>query len=150
MQLVYYRKKVPNFGDDLNAVLWKGLAPDLFDDDPDVGFVGIGTIIGMPCGNLKKLHVFSSGIGNDRPEAWRDKQVEYWCVRGPISTRILGLAEDRAITVTVVARVLSVVGGLSTGGKRIALPALGGARFVLGWEDLELGFDGGLIGRHRG
>ena len=98
MQLVYYRKKVPNFGDDLNAVLWKGLAPDLFDDDPDVGFVGIGTIIGMPCGNLKKLHVFSSGIGNDRPEAWRDKQVEYWCVRGPISTRILGLAEDRAIT----------------------------------------------------
>jgi succinoglycan biosynthesis protein ExoV len=98
MQLVYYRKQVPNFGDDLNAFLWKGLAPELFDDDPQVGFVGIGTIIGMPCGDLKRLHVFSTGIGNDRPEAWRDKQVEYWCVRGPISARMLKLPADRAIT----------------------------------------------------
>ena len=98
MQLVYYRKQVPNFGDDLNAVLWAGLVPELFDDDPDTGFVGIGTIIGMPCGDIRRLNVFSSGIGNDRPERWRDKQVEYWCVRGPISTRILDLPADRAIT----------------------------------------------------
>ncbi|MFZ4407608.1 MAG: polysaccharide pyruvyl transferase family protein [Paracraurococcus sp.] len=98
MQLVYYRKQVPNFGDDLNASLWQGLVPDLFDDDPETGFVGIGTIIGMPCGALKRLHVFSSGIGNDLPEGWRDKQVEYWCVRGPVSTRMLNLPADRAIT----------------------------------------------------
>ncbi|RAI54624.1 polysaccharide pyruvyl transferase family protein [Roseicella frigidaeris] len=98
MQLVYYRKQVPNFGDDLNAVLWKGLAPGLFDEDPETGFVGIGTIIGMPCGGLRRLHVFSSGIGNDRPEAWRGKQVEYWCVRGPVSARVLGLPAERALT----------------------------------------------------
>ncbi|TCZ52270.1 polysaccharide pyruvyl transferase family protein [Roseicella aquatilis] len=99
MQLVYYRRKrVPNFGDDLNAVLWQGLAPDLFDDDPEVGFVGIGTIIGMPCGEVGHLHVFSSGVGYEQFEAWRGKQVEYWCVRGPISSRMLGLPEDRAIT----------------------------------------------------
>lgn len=98
MKLVYYRKQVPNFGDDLNATLWPALAPGLFDDDPVVGFVGIGTIIGMPCGDLQRLHVFSTGIGNDLPEAWRDKQVEYWCVRGPISARMLKLPADRAIT----------------------------------------------------
>jgi succinoglycan biosynthesis protein ExoV len=98
MQLVYYRKQVPNFGDDLNASLWKHLAPALFDDDAETGFVGIGTIIGMPCGTLKRLHVFSSGIGNDLPESWRDKQVEYWCVRGPVSARMLDLPADRAIT----------------------------------------------------
>ena len=98
MKLVYYRKQVPNFGDDLNAALWPALAPGLFDDDPEVGFVGIGTIIGMPCGGLRRLHVFSTGIGNDRPEAWRGKQVEYWCVRGPISARMLDLPADRAIT----------------------------------------------------
>jgi succinoglycan biosynthesis protein ExoV len=98
MQLVYYRKQVPNFGDDLNASLWKGLAPVLFDDDAETGFVGIGTIIGMPCGGLRRLHVFSSGIGNDLPERWRDKQVEYWCVRGPVSARMLDLPADRAIT----------------------------------------------------
>lgn len=98
MQLVYYRKQVPNFGDDLNTFLWRQLAPDLFDDDPETGFVGIGTIIGMPCGDVRRLHVFSSGVGYDRPERWRGKQVEYWCVRGPLSARILGLAADRAIT----------------------------------------------------
>jgi hypothetical protein len=59
-------------------------------------------------------------------------------------------AKDRAITATGVARVLVVVGGLSTGGERVALPALGGADFVLGWEDFELGLFGGLIGCHRG
>jgi hypothetical protein len=98
MKLVYYRKQVPNFGDDLNASLWKGLAPALFDDNTEVGFVGIGTIIGMPCGPLKRLHVFSTGIGYDRLETWRDKQVEYWCVRGPVSARMLDLPADRAIT----------------------------------------------------
>lgn len=59
-------------------------------------------------------------------------------------------AEDRTIAATVVARVLVVVGGLSTGGERVALPVLGGADFVLGWEDFELSLFGGLIGRHRG
>lgn len=98
MKLVYYRKTVPNFGDDLNALLWKGLAPGLFDEDPETGFVGIGTIIGMPCGSLTRLHVFSSGAGYDHLGGWRDKQVQYWCVRGPISARVLGLPGDRAIT----------------------------------------------------
>ncbi len=97
MQLVYFRTSTPNFGDDLNAVLWPVLAPELFDDDPDTGFVGIGTIIGRPV-KASKLHVFSSGVGNDLPETWKDKDVRYWCVRGPVSTRILGLDEEYAIT----------------------------------------------------
>ncbi|UFN51298.1 polysaccharide pyruvyl transferase family protein [Roseomonas sp. OT10] len=99
MKLVYYRKHVPNFGDDLNPALWPALAPQLFDGDvePEDGFVGIGTIIGMPC-EPKRLHVFSSGVGNDRPTGWSDKDVRYWCVRGPISARLLGLEADRAIT----------------------------------------------------
>jgi len=57
-------------------------------------------------------------------------------------------AEDRTIAATAVGRVLVVVGLLSTGGERVALPALGGAHFVLGWEDFELGLFGGLIGHH--
>ncbi len=98
MQLVYFRTSTLNFGDDLNAVLWPALAPELFNDDPDVGFVGIGTIIGRPVGKLKTLHVFSSGVGNDLPERWKDKTVRYWCVRGPVSTRVLGLPDELAIT----------------------------------------------------
>ena len=65
MQLIYYKKKIPNFGDDLNGVLWPALAPDLFagapEADPLAGFVGIGTIVGMPVGKLRRLNVFSSG-----------------------------------------------------------------------------------------
>jgi succinoglycan biosynthesis protein ExoV len=98
MQLFYYSKSIPNFGDDLNAVLWPNLVPELLDDDSEVGFVGIGTIIGMPCGGLRRLHVFSSGVGNNQPHQWSDREVRYWCVRGPISVRMLGLPEDAAIT----------------------------------------------------
>jgi len=102
MQLVYYKKQIPNFGDDLNVVLWPALAPQLFAAqsgwDRHTGFVGIGTIIGMPVGDLRRLNVFSSGIGNDRPVRWRELQVEYWCVRGPISTQVLELPADRFIT----------------------------------------------------
>lgn len=97
MQLIYYRSAVPNFGDDLNAILWQTVCPELFGRNSDAGFVGIGTIIGMPC-KPDRLHVFSSGVGNDLPNGWAAKQVQYWCVRGPISAKVLGLSEDRAIT----------------------------------------------------
>jgi succinoglycan biosynthesis protein ExoV len=98
MKLVYFRSRQKNFGDDLNAALWPVLAPDLFDEDPQTGFVGIGTIIGMPVGALRRLHVFSSGIGNDPVSNWQGKEVRYWCVRGPISARVLGLEPDAALT----------------------------------------------------
>jgi Polysaccharide pyruvyl transferase len=98
MKLIYYRSKVPNFGDDLNGCLWQAISPGIFEREPESGFVGIGTIIGMPCAP-DRLHVFSSGIGNnDIPSGWHGKAVEYWCVRGPISARILELPEERAIT----------------------------------------------------
>jgi len=100
MKLVYYKRDVPNFGDDLNGVLWPALAPELFSDPKpqDDGFVGIGTIIGMDPGPTRRLHVFSSGIGNDPVDNWRDLDVTYWCVRGPISAQTLGLEPSRALS----------------------------------------------------
>ncbi|MCO5064237.1 MAG: polysaccharide pyruvyl transferase family protein [Rhizobiaceae bacterium] len=134
MHLVYYRKQVPNFGDDLNAELWPALAPRLFADEPgtasDIGFVGIGTIIGMPISGLQRLNVFSSGIGNDRPSRWRDLQVEYWCVRGPISTRVLDLPDDRAITDG------AILTPLVAGFPRAA-SATGGTVIVPHWETMD-------------
>lgn len=98
MRLIYFRSGSPNFGDDLNGELWPKLAPALFDDNPSTAFVGIGTIIGMPVGEAQRLHVFSSGIGNDPPTRWASRQVTYWCVRGPISAQLLGLAPEAALT----------------------------------------------------
>ncbi|GGZ09320.1 hypothetical protein GCM10011614_25190 [Novosphingobium colocasiae] len=105
MKMLRYRPAVANFGDDLNDILWPALAPALFRDEahgpqPDdaAWFVGIGTIIGMPPGVARRLHVFSSGIGYAPVAAWRGLQVDYHCVRGPISARVLGLESHRALT----------------------------------------------------
>lgn len=98
MQLIHYRGTVPNFGDDMNIDLWRALMPGLIDDDPQNGFVGIGTIIGRPVPPVAKLHVFSSGVGNDPVDAWRQRDVTYWCVRGPISAHALGLSSNIALT----------------------------------------------------
>ena len=47
MKLVFFRGKVPNFGDELNLYVWPALLPAGFlDEDEDELFVGIGSIIG--------------------------------------------------------------------------------------------------------
>ncbi len=98
MRLVYYRGRTANFGDDLNAELWPALAPELFEADDGAAFVGIGTIIGMVCEPDLRLNVFSSGIGNDDPCGWRRRETRYWCVRGPISCKLLALDAEAAIS----------------------------------------------------
>ncbi len=96
MRLLYYRGKHPNFGDDLNEIVWPHLAPDLFDTESDEGFLGIGTLIGRPFAAAKRIHVFSSGVGYDKLSTER-AEYRFWCVRGPLSARALGLPADRAI-----------------------------------------------------
>lgn len=103
MKLLHYRPKVPNFGDDLNAILWPALVPSLLGalsqeagDDP--AFVGIGTIVGIDPGDAQCLHVFSSGVGYTSMDAWTGRSVEYHCVRGPFSARVLGLPDSASLT----------------------------------------------------
>lgn len=98
MKLVYYKKTVPNFGDDLNADLWPKLEPSLFDEDAREAFIGIGTIIGMPVKGFKTLNVFSSGAGNDPLSRWKEFEVNFKAVRGPISASVLGLPAEIAAT----------------------------------------------------
>lgn len=95
MKLVYFRGKQPNFGDDLNGVLWPRLLPEMFDEMGAEGFLGIGTLVGMPTPNCLRLHIFSSGAGYDAIETWRTERT-VWCVRGPITARLLGV--DAALT----------------------------------------------------
>jgi succinoglycan biosynthesis protein ExoV len=95
MKLVYFRGKELNFGDDLNAVLWPHLLPGLFDEQGTEGFLGIGTLIGMATPDCTRLHVFSTGAGYDAVDTWRTER-QVWCVRGPITARLLGT--DAALT----------------------------------------------------
>jgi succinoglycan biosynthesis protein ExoV len=124
MRLVYFRKSVPNFGDDLNALLWPALMPRLFDDDPASAFLGIGTIIGMPVDEHARLHVFSSGAGYDGLANWAGRDVRYRCVRGPLSARLLGLEPEAALSDGAILTPLaegfpSAAGG---GGETLVIP----------------------------
>ncbi len=130
MQLISYHGRTLNFGDDLNGCLWPALAPDLFDADGKDGFLGIGTVIGMPVSGVRTLHAFGSGIGNNRLEQWRGQTVRYWCVRGPISARLLGIAPDLAITDGAV--LTPTVDGFPT-----AATGGGGTVIVPHWETLD-------------
>ncbi|UHC16681.1 polysaccharide pyruvyl transferase family protein [Methylobacterium currus] len=97
VRLAYYVTDVPNFGDDLNAIVWPSRLDGILDERPDEAFVGIGTIIGRPEVRANRLHVFSSGAGNDRLSNWDGCKVVYWCVRGPLTARLLGLDPDAAL-----------------------------------------------------
>ncbi|MEE4454459.1 polysaccharide pyruvyl transferase family protein [Novosphingobium resinovorum] len=101
MRLLRYRPSAPNFGDDLNTELWPALVPSLFANETDEGedaFVGIGTIVGIDPGPSRNLHVFSSGVGYTAIDAWSGRAVEFHCVRGPVTARVLGVDPDRALT----------------------------------------------------
>jgi len=99
MKLLRFEPSVPNFGDDLNTRLWQALAPSLFESGEDrTAFVGIGTIVGIDPGRATRLEVFSSGAGYTKATRWRDLDVRYHCVRGPLTARVLGLDADRALT----------------------------------------------------
>lgn len=99
MRLLYFRGTHPNFGDDLNEIVWPQLAPDLFGhpaEEAEHGFLGIGTLIGRPFPDVRRIHVFSSGVGYDRIDP-RQHDYRFWCVRGPLSARAMGLPADLAI-----------------------------------------------------
>jgi len=97
MQLIYFRGKQQNFGDDLNAELWPRLLPGLFAADHRAGFLGIGTIIGMNLPSCDSLDIFSSGAGYARLDDWHPGR-RVWCVRGPLTAQLLGCSPDVALT----------------------------------------------------
>ena len=43
----------------------------------------------MPTPGCIRLHVFSTGAGYDAVETWRTER-RIWCVRGPMTARLLG------------------------------------------------------------
>jgi succinoglycan biosynthesis protein ExoV len=107
MKLLRFEPSVPNFGDDLNTQLWPTLVPTLFEGagthesvvaEDSEAFVGIGTIVGIDPGHATRLEVFSSGAGYTKAARWRNLDVRYHCVRGPLTARVLGLDADRALT----------------------------------------------------
>lgn len=93
---------VSNFGDLLNAWLWKRLIPDILDKEDDAALIGLGTVLNdklyqrLPSG-VQKLVIFSSGVGYEKiPKV--DSRWKIYCLRGPMSAKVLGVSKEMAVT----------------------------------------------------
>ncbi|MCA1993207.1 MAG: polysaccharide pyruvyl transferase family protein, partial [Coleofasciculus sp. S288] len=104
-KLHYYKSSRGNFGDDLNVWLWSKLIPELVEVAPsdvkvqssDTLFVGIGTLLNHHVPREPFKVVFGAGVGyGDLPII--DERWKFYCVRGPLSARALGLPPSVAIT----------------------------------------------------
>lgn len=99
MKLIYFKGRVPNFGDELNTYVWPKLLPEGFlDDDPSELFVGIGSIIGTQLPAQSRKFVMGSGYAGymGLPDM-HDGTWDVRFIRGPKTAEILNLPLDRVI-----------------------------------------------------
>lgn len=110
MKLYYFQSEGGNFGDDLNLWLWPKLLDQPFggychhsvEDQPtnereEALFLGIGTLLNTTVPEDPVKFVFGTGAGYGPPpvvnERWR-----FFCVRGPLTAKRLGLPPELAAT----------------------------------------------------
>lgn len=98
MKLFYYDTK-PNFGDVLNEIIFNHFIPEILDENEEELLLGIGTVLGLLTlpKNVKKIIVFSSGLGYAKPPNL-DSTYEIICVRGPLTAKALQIDSSYAIT----------------------------------------------------
>jgi succinoglycan biosynthesis protein ExoV len=99
MKLTFYRAAVPNFGDEINTMMWKHLLPPGFlDERPDELFVGIGSIIFDHYPRSARKIVAGSGYAGytNAPDVHEETWTILW-VRGPITAERLKLDPSLAI-----------------------------------------------------
>lgn len=132
MRIVYYRGVHPNFGDELNTWMWPRILPGFFDDDGQVLFMGIGSIIDAHYDQAATKVIFGTAFVpqyNRMPDLTRGDWDVYF-VRGPRTARLLNLSP-----------------ALSLGDSAILIRTLVNYRqrnpevvsFIPHWESLERG-----------
>jgi succinoglycan biosynthesis protein ExoV len=113
MRLCYWKRtgEIPNFGDALNPFIFGHLLPGVLDENPHAILVGIGTLLEKGMGEVLNIPaeyvendeplsrwivVFGSGAGYFDPPTI-DARWRIYCVRGPLTAKLLGLDEDAAV-----------------------------------------------------
>jgi hypothetical protein len=97
--LHYYRSDPPNFGDELNALIWPTLLPDLARSPTDGVLVGIGTILDSGIPRARNTFIFGSGAGLAPLPAGLEKgRFEVVAVRGPLTAKLSMLPAGLAVT----------------------------------------------------
>lgn len=129
MKVIYYQSPNGNFGDDLNAVLWRELlSPACFDVD-DAVLLGIGSILrddflSKPATERKRVFVLGSGAGTGPlPSAWPNPEWSILAVRGPLTARVIDLPRaavtDSAALIVTTQKLLPEP---AAGGKIVFMP----------------------------
>lgn len=97
MNIIYYHSPDGNFGDDLNAVLWKEvLSPACFEAE-DAVLLGIGSIfrddfLSSQATKCKRVFVLGSGAGTGPlPQRWPNADWSILAVRGPLTANLIGV-----------------------------------------------------------
>jgi succinoglycan biosynthesis protein ExoV len=111
MHVIYYQSPTGNFGDDLNAVLWRALLPESCFADDDAVLLGIGSIfredfLSEAATRGKRVFVLGSGAGTGQlPKLWPNEQWSILAVRGPLTGQLIGrpgaVATDSAALLAV-------------------------------------------------
>ncbi|MDH3215257.1 MAG: polysaccharide pyruvyl transferase family protein [Candidatus Krumholzibacteria bacterium] len=97
MKLYYHKDHIGNFGDDLNLWLWPRVFGDVFDDDDETIFIGIGTLLNHAIPPAPHKIVFGSGCGYGEPPII-DGSYNVYFVRGPRTAGLLGLDPEYTVT----------------------------------------------------
>ncbi len=98
MKVFYHQAEGGNVGDDLNAVLWRRLLPDLERLDSAQWLVGIGTILDERLNKLEgRRVVMGSGLrpGRQLPQFTGD--LRFAAVRGTLTADRIGLSDEVAL-----------------------------------------------------
>jgi len=91
MKLFYYQGVKPNFGDDLNAWMWPRLMPGVWDDNEDVLFLGIGSILFDFFPKSARKIVFGAGYGGYTPLPEVDDNWKFYFVRGKQTAKYMNI-----------------------------------------------------------
>jgi succinoglycan biosynthesis protein ExoV len=95
--LHHWQGEAPNFGDELNTLLWPRLLPNFFDGKPDVRFLGIGSILdGRHPADQVKLVAGSGYAGYESKPRLDRSWVIHW-VRGPLTAAAIGVPPHLAL-----------------------------------------------------
>lgn len=95
MKMYFYRGHTPNFGDELNNLLMPKVFPNFFDEDEREIFLGIGSVLYDFFPAAAKKVVFGTGYGGYTAPPVLDASWDVFCVRGPRTAQVLGLAADK-------------------------------------------------------
>lgn len=97
MKMFVFEGSASNFGDDLNRWLWPRILPNVFDNNGDELFLGIGSILYDSHPKAAQKIVFGAGYAGYTAKPELDDTWTVYFVRGKKTCEILNLPMEKAV-----------------------------------------------------